>query len=1477
MRRIKLILFALFSIFLVGNINVTASVNPQESLVDVTIITYFDSDNQITTHIYSQPFGSRINISSSLSSLEGYTFAFWIVNDVIKYDLAIDNSFVLNGSQTITAVFKPVGEVVAAFMDSNGKLLDIQYLSVGGTAVDLDLLSLPNKPGYVISSNKWDHLLTNIQSDTIFTLQYTRSLASTYTVSVVNGTGGGTVEYNTQTTVVASPPLENMYFAYWKVGNDVVSTESTYTFTVFDNKTIEAVYSDTLNPSVPFITLSPELSIRDGYFTYLGQFELPSGFTLIEHGMITSDTSGIINLSTVGTTKYQSNSYYALTNEYLMSFANTSIQSVRAYMIVEDANGNFQTIYNEVLSESVASVTASDLFFSFYMEGSSNNKVLSIFNGTGNTVDLSLYQIKVYNNGASTPNSTFSFATGASIANGEVYVVVNSSATTLIKSYGTEISSGPTSFNGDDSITLVNNGTVIDSIGQIGYDPGTEWSVNGVSTLDKTLTRKTSITHGDTTTGDAYDPSLEWDVHAIDTIDGINTFTMDGGGTGKTVVGFDAFIYQTEYSIYNSLILTNSYLRVYYDDGSSSIETITSNMVSNYDATVAGIYQLTVTYGSLTDVLLYQINKILPDYDVPTLNDVEFFTGMTLSDITLPANFTWDNPSTEVTIGSHTYQVTYTPDNQNTYLTVDGIDVSINILEHVTPIIIYEVYGGGGNTSATYNQDYVILYNTTNAAISLSGYSIQYKGTSTYSVLSLSGTIQSHNYFVIGLASGSVGSSLPITPQVSGGLNIAQTSGHIALVSNTTAIASISDPDIIDFLGYGTAATEFETASTATLSSSLSAKRNSFVDTNDNSLDFTVGTPNLDYVVASLSISDFAIHNLKAYYELNEALSILNSYLVVSYSNGSSANVDITSDMISNFSTAALGSFSLTVTYEGIQKTYPYQVIDYSALDSVSVNYIDIGATGGPAGEASLIKIGGIEILIDSGDDDSSSQQALLDYLGTVVSDGVIEYMIATHPHADHIGGMIDVLSAYSVTNVIQYSTTNATPSTLQIDYETAVANENANVYYVYNMIQSAQNVIEIIPGVTITFYDDGYLQSTDPNNSSIIFVLDAFDTLVLFNGDAEGDQEQVYAPLVGDIDILKLGHHGSAVGTTTYLLTTTTPNTIVVNDGNYLGNSYGHPTYTALSRIYAYSKTLPVYSVTGGNGASSDRMLQRNGTISVNITSTGYLVSSEYYGYNPIELSNTDYWDTINTNHIAAFYYSTATGITDSVALKLAMHNIIKGHHSVGYDQVDENLGITDEDPNNSNNVILLYTGRSQAKSTFGAGVDDWNREHVWAKSHGFETTEPMYSDLHHLRPTDDSVNAIRGNLDFSSVIHNSSTLVDDVYGSGSTFSYVTSSYFDPRDEVKGDVARMLMYMTVRYEGDVTPEPDLELVNGITTVGSTNLGDLATLLQWNFDDPVDAFEMNRNNKIYGIQGNRNPFIDNNWLIMILYASQLEG
>ncbi len=215
--------------------------------------------------------------------------------------------------------------------------------------------------------------------------------------------------------------------------------------------------------------------------------------------------------------------------------------------------------------------------------------------------------------------------------------------------------------------------------------------------------------------------------------------------------------------------------------------------------------------------------------------------------------------------------------------------------------------------------------------------------------------------------------------------------------------------------------------------------------------------------------------------------------------------------------------------------------------------------------------------------------------------------------------------------------------------------------------------------------------------------------------------------------------------------------------------------------------------------------------------------------------------------------YYADAIGLQGD-ALRDALHTIISEQTKISYSAVWDALKLTDEDPGNPSNVIELYSGRSVPKNTNGGDPDDWNREHVWAKSHGgFGDATGPGTDVHHLRPEDVTVNSARGNLDFDE----GGSAVSQCPGCSAD-----ADSFEPRDEVKGDVARMILYMAVRYEGG-DGWPDLEPNDAVGNGSAPAIGRLSVLLRWNDQDPPDTFELHRNDVIYEqIQHNRNPFID---------------
>jgi predicted extracellular nuclease len=180
-----------------------------------------------------------------------------------------------------------------------------------------------------------------------------------------------------------------------------------------------------------------------------------------------------------------------------------------------------------VISPVPSSGNTPELFFSEYVEGSSSNKALEIYNPTGAAVELSAYTVKLYSNGSATAGNTQVLS--GTLAAGATLVLMNSSFTTKV--VPGSITSPATIYNGDDAVTLEKSGIVIDAIGQVGFDPGAEWTGTKeavvYSTLNKTLRRKSGIVHGSVPAlaPATWDISAEWDVFPQDNFDDLGLHT----------------------------------------------------------------------------------------------------------------------------------------------------------------------------------------------------------------------------------------------------------------------------------------------------------------------------------------------------------------------------------------------------------------------------------------------------------------------------------------------------------------------------------------------------------------------------------------------------------------------------------------------------------------------------------------------------------------------------------------------------------------------------------------------------------------------------------------------------------------------------------------------------------------------------------------------------------------------------------------
>ena len=172
--------------------------------------------------------------------------------------------------------------------------------------------------------------------------------------------------------------------------------------------------------------------------------------------------------------------------------------------------------------ETAATGPCENLFFSEYIEGSSNNKALEIYNPGAVDIDMDGYVVKVFNNGSTVPSNTF-YLTGM-IASEDVYLIVNASADSALLSLA-DTTASVTFFNGNDAVVLFQFMDTLDMIGVVGEDPITEWPVDTGGTGENTLVRKASVSAGQT---DWSIGATEWDVYAQNTFDFYGTHTADG-------------------------------------------------------------------------------------------------------------------------------------------------------------------------------------------------------------------------------------------------------------------------------------------------------------------------------------------------------------------------------------------------------------------------------------------------------------------------------------------------------------------------------------------------------------------------------------------------------------------------------------------------------------------------------------------------------------------------------------------------------------------------------------------------------------------------------------------------------------------------------------------------------------------------------------------------------------------------------------
>lgn len=904
---------------------VQASETPESVSINFTGV--FDDNNSSINFQTSATFGA--NFSLAAPSRSSYSFAYWIVNGVVRYDLGETSSIKVTSNMNLSAVYSPDGKNTVLFIDSNGEILGTYFVTSGQTVASPSLASHVGKPGLIVKTeDTWKtpqgtvystELI--IESNTVFILQYeVENQENTFTIAVNNGSGAGTYVYNQIVTVSANP----VDFSHWEENGVEVSRLLNYSFTVVSSRTLTAVSQVTPEADLPIVTMTDDLELRSGFHTYMGQFYLPTGYELIEYGFLLSDTIGTITRSTPGVIVAQNNQKQALTNEFVMSFPTSSHRTSRAYVVYQtgetittaysvnieqytekyvvtfDSNGGTQpysqSIFPNQKATSPVSTKDNYVLFGWFED----EELTTLFDfDTNITANMTLYakweQVIIETFATSTATATY--------ANGS-FVGVNSLTWNYVHSRNEGdypiTGSGLMLRRSDEPSSL--STTKSNGLSSFSFD------VRKAFTGDTQRRLRVTLSSGETVldTFEYQEETLIFPSGASETIISIseNNINLSGnitvtfelfGATGNQQLTID----NIEFVDYTPNLSNET--KVELDKQSLSLpERVTTT--SNLNLVSSGLNGSNISWEylnpsdpnnslinletGLTQVILTDITKTISLLATISLGDVtdqkEFTVIIGKTDaqrvaddkavlsiqtsitdetsIALPlsgANGTtisWSssNPSiisnsgdittpSETTIVTMTATISYGAESDT-----KEFNVQITVASETGSIMIYEFYPAGGNSGATFKQKYIIIYNSTNSSYSLTNHSLQYaSSTGAFNTrVNISGTISAKSYFIILLNTGSNGVDFPyiLNIDLTISLSPAATAGKIALSKSNrdTIITGPNDINVVDFLGYGTAANQYEGTSYAPApSTTLGLRRNSFVDNNNNSTDFS--------------------------------------------------------------------------------------------------------------------------------------------------------------------------------------------------------------------------------------------------------------------------------------------------------------------------------------------------------------------------------------------------------------------------------------------------------------------------------------------------------------------------------------------------------------------------------------------------------------------------------------------------------------
>lgn len=518
-----------------GNTNNQIVIDGQTVSSYTPVKTGYTFDNWYESSDFS---GSPYNFSTPVvASLNLY--AKWAIN---QYTLSFDS----NGGSAVTAITQDYNTEVTA-------------------------PSAPTKTGYTFDGWYSDSGLTTPYTFSTMPAQnltlYAKWTINQYTFTFESNGGSAvtaiTQDYNTAVSAPVDPTKTDFTFGGWYTDN--TTFENAYTFDTMPagNITLYAKWVSAATSATVTYDSAGGSEVSSEVVTLNGLATEPTDPTREGYSFLRWTLSGVEWNFAVDTVTEDITLVAVWTiNQYTITFDSNGGSSVTA--ITQDygtvvvaptdptktnymfggwySDGGLTTTYtfSTMPAENItlyakwnSAIVATDLFISEYIEGSGTaNKLLEIYNGTGNSVDLSQYRIALYSNGSSTISN--SVVLSGTLPNNEVFILYYSSSTSAdLSSVSYKLAStSVANWNGDDAIALQKNDGFgvwnnIDVFGQIGYDPGTSWTSGGVSTQDKTLVRKPLVYIGRTDGSTTFDPSLEWIQYPQDTFTYLGSHTFN--------------------------------------------------------------------------------------------------------------------------------------------------------------------------------------------------------------------------------------------------------------------------------------------------------------------------------------------------------------------------------------------------------------------------------------------------------------------------------------------------------------------------------------------------------------------------------------------------------------------------------------------------------------------------------------------------------------------------------------------------------------------------------------------------------------------------------------------------------------------------------------------------------------------------------------------------------------------------------------